>query len=95
MGIAKRMAEHHETLVGIATGIAIKAGSLEACVMHEDTVIDLGDPSMALELAEKLFKQCDESVEMFDSLKELLDAIGEAIESAGEECYQCARWRDD
>jgi hypothetical protein len=35
MGGAKRLMERHESLCGIATGIALEAGVLRSCQFHE------------------------------------------------------------
>jgi hypothetical protein len=96
MGSAKRMMEEQQYRNGIALGIAVEAGTLEECEFHEGTYYSGSDDvDEAIELGNKKFAR-GELEDSFSSPKELEEAIQAAYqENCADECYSCAKWRDD
>lgn len=75
--------------------IAIKAGVLERCEIHEEVYDPLnGDYSPAYKLGNYRLSHGLLSVS-FTSSRELTDTIKDAIEDSPMECGYCAKWRDD
>ncbi len=96
MGGAKRMLEEHERKLAIATQIAVEAGALKTCELHDDTYME-GDRDVqeAYKLGNTKFTKGDIAGE-FESRTEMTDYIKRAVEElASDECGSCARWRDD
>lgn len=96
MGGAKRMMEENEEKQQIAIGIAIDAGVLVQCDVHEDIVF-AGDEEVESayrlgnhRISQRLLEGC------FDSRRDMTDTISSVVaEHSGDECYVCAKNRDD
>lgn len=86
--------DHIPDLSGEAEAVAIKAKAVVRCELHEDIVIDNGDPdarSYAFAIGTNRWKQGD----MGCTREEFIDAIAEAIDQSADECPICAKYRDD
>ncbi|MEN3111145.1 hypothetical protein ACFONG_04715 [Uliginosibacterium paludis] len=90
------MMEDDEEKRGIAIQIALEAGVLEQCEFHEDCLFEGGEE---IEAAYKLgnFKISNgEYGDVFESRREMTDLIKEVVQdNSAEECYSCAKNRDD
>jgi hypothetical protein len=77
-----------------AEEIAVQAGVLEKCELHEEVYDPLGGD---LEAAYKLgnYKFSRGEVSSFDDRREMTDAIKDVVEQAAMECHTCAKWRDE
>jgi hypothetical protein len=96
MGGAKRMLEEHETKQGAAAYVAVKAGVMSVCEMHETLMYDGADPGPAYRLANALITSNNPSVAVFGGQRrELTDYIKELIEEHEEACYACDRLMED
>ena len=92
MSLVKRQMEQNEAKRTAALGIAIEAGVLQSCAIHEDTIIggsdeveeayDLGDDKFADGSLKDVFDSPDE-------MKEYIKAVVE--ENADGECGQCSK----
>jgi hypothetical protein len=96
MGGAKRMMEENEEKQQIAIGIAIDAGVLVQCDVHEDIVF-AGDED--IESAYKLgnYRISQRLLgDHFDDRRDMTDTVAEVVaEHSGDECYICAKNHDD
>ena len=91
MGLTKRWMESQEAKREEATDIAVQAGVLERCDIHEEIVCDtFGDPTEAYKLANAKFT-ADELQEDYESRRELTDKIKEAIEESSDDCPYCEK----
>ncbi len=72
---------HGEAQRNVATGIAIEAGVLQVCPIHEDGIfIGHNDIEDAYKLGSARFKRGDETLtRLFSNQKELTDCIQEAV----------------
>jgi hypothetical protein len=84
--------EHHEEQRRVAISIALQAGVVKRCEVHEDCVFDAGhDVVNAYELGNYKFK-AGELGDTFDTPKEMTDSIKAAYEDhPGDECPRCAK----
>jgi hypothetical protein len=92
MSVVKRQMERNEEKRAAALGIALEAGVLQSCAIHEDTIIggsdeveeayDLGDDKFADGSLKDVFDSPDE-------MKEYIKAVVE--ENADGECGQCSK----
>jgi hypothetical protein len=91
MGATKRALEEHDSKIAVATGIAIRAGVLETCPIHEDVVYETGDDIVdAHKLGNYLVTK--QEVTVFDSRREMTDYIKQVVEECcNDECSYCAR----
>ena len=94
MGQWKRDIEDEEHRRGVATGILIEAGVLDACTIHEDIILERhGDVQDAYRLGNYLYtaleedegrteetKKADPSVGCFESRRQMTDTIKEVNE---------------
>jgi hypothetical protein len=96
MGCSKRMMEENEAKRGVAIQIALEAGVLEQCSVHEDCIFMGGkDIEAAYKIGNFKFSK-DEYSDVFESRREMTDLIQEIVQDhAGEECYSCAKNSDD
>lgn len=96
MGIAKRHMEEMEDKRNLALRIAVDAGVLDECEYHDGTYTE---GSNDIEEAYKLGNARITSGELegaFDSRREMTDLIKEVVtENCSDECYSCARHRDE
>lgn len=94
----KRLMEQQEEQRWEARAIARKAKVLTACEYHGETFATGKDIVEAYKLAATTFKNADSSSPLktlFQSQKELTDCIKEEVEDAAEECWACAKIRDE
>jgi hypothetical protein len=96
MGGAKRMMERHETICGVARGIALEAGTLRRCEYHEDCIFEgANDAEGAYKLGNYKFS-AGSLKGVFESRREMTDCIKEVVEEVwGDECPRCAELRDE
>ncbi len=96
MGIAKRHMEEMEDKRNLAIRIAVEAGVLDECEYHDGTFTE---GSNDIEEAYKLGNSRISSGELdgaFDSRREMTDLIKAVVdELSADECYSCARHRDE
>lgn len=94
MGFTKREMERHESLVGLATGMAVKRGLVQRCDVHGHTHDGIPDE-------DGIAAACSEAEVMIEqglvgwSLDEFKEALETAITDAGDDCYACAKIRDE
>lgn len=96
MGSAKRLLEDHEARLDIAMQIAIDAGALQRCAMHEECVFE------GRELLEEAYKLGNfrfskgDYVGAFESRREMTDAIKSVFDDhCADTCPRCDAQRDD
>lgn len=96
MGGAKRMMEEKEAKRGIVLQIALEAGVLEQCEIHEDCIFEGGEN---VEAAYKIgnFKiSKGEYRDVFENRREMTDLILTVVqEHCAEECYSCTKNREE
>ena len=96
MGSAKRMMEEHEGKCSTAIQIALDANVLDQCEYHDDCIYAGNEE---IESAYKLgnYKLSNGELEgIFEDRREMTDIIKEVVEDhQGDECYACAKNRDD
>ncbi len=92
MSLVKRQMEQNQTKRDVALGIAIEAGALGSCAIHEDTIIDgSGEVEEAYELGDAKFADGSLS-NIFDSQDEMKEYIKAVVEeNGGAECNQCSK----
>jgi hypothetical protein len=76
--------------------IAIKAKAIETCYFHSDVTINLGDQEAerrAYAMGTNYWKAHKDKMTL--DRAEFMDAIKYVIDMAGDECYQCTKYRDD
>jgi hypothetical protein len=89
----QQMDDQHK--LDIATEIALRAGILQRCDAHTDTILgtDETDFTIAYRLGNALMTQGDPLVAIFrGDRREMTDNIKAAIESSGEGCPSCAKY---
>ncbi len=95
MGGAKRMMERRESLLGVATGIALEAGALKRCEYHEIVFEGPNDIQGAYMLGNYKFSK-GELNGAFETRREMTDCIKQAVEdNCADECPRCADFRDE
>lgn len=96
MGGAKRMMEEEDEKRQIALRIAIEAGVLEQCDVHDDCIYIGGEEiEDAFKLANYKISR-NELAGAFQNRREMTDTIKEVVEDhIADECYACAENRDD
>jgi hypothetical protein len=92
MSLVKRSLEYHQSKQEAALAIALQAGVLSVCAVHEDTVIEgSGEVEDAYKLGNAKFT-AGELQSIFDSRREMTDYIKAVVEeNADGECNQCTR----
>jgi len=91
MSMAKRQMERQEDQERVAASIALEAGVLKICEIHEEIYTNYGDEEEAYIRGEELFNK-RELQGLFSDLEELKDAIKHVIENSGMECGRCAKY---
>lgn len=96
MGGTKRVMEDHEAKRNVAIQIAIESKVLDTCEFHEDCVlVGVEDIESAYKLGNVKFTAGNLG-DIFDSRREMTDIIQEVVaDNAADECYICARHRDE
>jgi len=96
MGGAKRAMEEHESKLAHALAIAVQAGVVSTCELHEDVYLEGNeDIEAAYRLGNSQFT-AGKIDGVFESRREMTDLIQQAVaDNAGDECYICAKWRDE
>ncbi|WP_369991259.1 hypothetical protein [Pseudomonas xanthosomatis] len=89
MGGIKRLMEENDAKYSEAVSIAVEAGTLTECEVHDGTYFsDSGDISEAEELARDKFEKGE--VYNFDDVDELVKTVVAVCEELGaEECFSC------
>lgn len=93
MGQAKQAMMDEEEKEAVAISIAVRAGVLEYCDKHSNHYNPGNDPTPAYKLGNSLMSYGE--VDNFDNSRDMTDHVKEAVESAADECYACARFRDE
>jgi hypothetical protein len=96
MGGAKRMMEENEEKQQVAIGIAIDAGVLQQCELHED-IVYAGDEEIESayklgnhRISQGLLEGC------FDDRRDMTDTVAAVVaDHFSDECYACARHRHE
>ena len=96
MGGAKQMMEEKEAKLCIAMQIALEAGVLKKCEFHENCNYAGGEEiENAYKLANHKYSN-GEFKDVFKNRREMTDIIKEVVEDeAAEECFVCAKNRDE
>lgn len=88
MGRAKADMMRLKDMSAQATGVAVKAGAVKQCPVH-DTIIEVCDPD-ADKRAYAIGTNMVKNGEIDGTREEFMDAIKGAIEDASETCNICA-----
>jgi hypothetical protein len=95
MGALKRMMERHETLCGVAIGIALEARVLRSCEYHDCLFEGPNDIVDAYKLGNSKFT-AGTLEGHFQSRREMTDCIKEVVEdNCNDICPRCADLRDE
>ncbi len=96
MGENKRLMEKEDEKRNIAIQIALEAGVLESCKVHNDFNYDTGkDIQHAYKLANANYTN-DHYIDVFNDRKEMTDSIKEVVEEhLPVECPYCAKFRKE
>jgi hypothetical protein len=92
-GIKRLMEQQEEKRIEART-IALKAGVLEVCEFHSEIFVGQKDILGAYKLAAASFKRGFRK-DLFENQQDLTDCIKEEVEDAAEECWACAKIRDE
>lgn len=90
----KRLMEEQEEKRSEARAIALKAGALKVCEFHDEIFVGGKDILGAYKLAAASFKRGFRK-DLFQNQQEFTDCIKEEVEDAAEECWVCAKIRDE
>lgn len=88
MGMAKRELARQEDVENSAIRVAVQAGALKSCLLHEDIVIDQWD-SDALQRAYAIGTNLWKTGEIDATREEFMEAIKEAVDQSAESCWIC------
>ena len=94
MGLAKAEMMRLEALEGVATGVALQAGALQTCPLHDEIVLTSDSPDgdrKTYALGTIMVKNGT----IDGTREEFMAAIKSAIENASEECWICAKRLDE
>jgi hypothetical protein len=94
VGQAKKEMMRHDDLVAQATGVALQAKAVKTCDLHEDVILEVGDPE-ADRRAYAIGTNMVKAGEVDGTREEFMAAIKEAIDNSAEECGFCAKHRDE
>lgn len=94
MGRAKAEMMRQESLEGVATGVALRAGALRTCPLHDEVVLTADDPD-ADRKTYALGTIMVKNGEVDGTREEFMAAVKSAIENASDECWICAKRRDE
>lgn len=95
MGRAKRELERQEELCAQAALVAVQAGAMRECEVHERVYIESGDVESAYRLGNHLFTTGDVLVQEFDSRREMTDSIKSVMDAAASTCPLCQKIFED
>jgi thermostable 8-oxoguanine DNA glycosylase len=95
MSMVKRHMEQVEARRERATAIAIKAGVLKVCEFHEDVVYETGEDVVEAYKRGNARYDKDSLGKIFESRTDMTDYIKEVVEEAADECWSCAKLRDE
>lgn len=91
MGFEKHKLECQEDQRRQAARIAMQAGAIHACEIHEGVYIDGGDDESAYRFANHLYTIRDVLADGFDTRREMTDAIKSVLDDAGSTCSFCQK----
>lgn len=92
MGIAKRKLEKRLDKLSIATEIALQAGVLIKCDIHDAAYRGLKDPVNAYKLGNFKYTNEDPMISIFDSRNDLTKYLQEILEEPLlDQCPYCAK----
>ena len=94
-GTEKHKLELQEEQRRQAALIAIEAGAISACEIHEGVYVDSGDSESAYRLANHYFNVRDVLTDGFETRREMTDAIKSVLEDAGSTCAFCQKIFED
>lgn len=96
MGGGKRMMEDEDHKRQVALQIALDAGVLEVCDLHEDSILEGSeDIEQAYRLGNSKFSS-GKLNDLFKNRTEMTDYIKDAVESnSSDECYFCRKIREE
>lgn len=89
MGAAKRQLELMEYQERMAQEVAVEAGALSRCELHDDVLLAENDPDAnkhAYALGTNLWKKGG-----LGKREEFMETVKRVIEEGGDECYSCAK----
>lgn len=93
MSGAKRMLEEAEAKRGLALHIAVEAGALEVCDIHDEPFEGSSPVEDAYRLANSRWSDYQES---FETRREMTDFIKDVVDDhPADSCPMCARHYDD
>ena len=94
MGQAKKEMMRLEDLESQAMLVLSKAGAVEECEIHDGVFIDREDPD-AVKSAYAIGTNMVKSGQVDGTREEFMAAIKSAYENAADECYICAKYREE
>ncbi len=95
MGGTKRMMERHESICGVARGIALEAGALARRPYHDCIFEGQNDVEGAYKLGNYKFS-AGSLAGIFENRREMTDCLKQVVEEVwGDECPRCAELRDE
>ena len=89
---SKRQLDEDEAKKDVVTRIAVEAGALEHCEIHDTYVDPMDDEALerAQGQAKELVKSKDSTVEIFEgNEQELIDLLDDVVADAAESCAGC------
>ena len=89
MGMQKRLLEEYEAQRSVAESIAIEAGVLSVCELHDETYAPGNDIEDAYKYGNDKFTKGDLRCR-FEDRKELTDVIKDVVTDCPDECSRCA-----
>ena len=93
MGRAKAYMAEMEDRENMARGIAEEEGAIKQCPLHEDILINVGDPGAVEEAKVLAAKRHAEGI-IDGDLSAFQDLIEEVVLHSTDECGYCAKIRD-
>jgi len=96
MGGAKKAMQEHEDKLVRALDIAVQAGVVATCELHSDVYLEGNEDIEAAYKFGNAQYSAGKLDGVFKSRREMTDLIQEAVsDNSGDECYICAKWRDE
>ena len=95
MGFEKHKLECQEDQRRAAARIAMEAGAIHACEIHEGVYIDCGDDESAYRFANHLYTTHDGLADGFGTRREMTDAIKFVLDDAASVCPFCQKITED
>lgn len=93
MGMQKRLLEEYEEQRSVAEYIAIEAGVLSVCELHDEIYAPGNDIEDAYRYGNSKFTKGDLACR-FEDRKELTDVIKDVVTDCPDKCSRCARIMD-